>query len=155
MEDRAFFAVQESQPEKVAVEKVQKRPDVQRHPAPESLFRKRLLIRSSEQRRFYDCFPWSFVAPELLQREQCSVPVVFLNPKRNVVLFLIRLNQVVLQFLHAAGNIEMVIHQIARVYNYFAGAEHLKEIFRIISAVLDPLVAKPLPSLDINAIDVL
>ena len=78
---------------------------------------------------------------------------MFFDPERDVILLLIRFDEVMTELQYSAGDIEVVVHQIAIVDHDSVAAEQFEEIFRIISTVLDPVFPEPLASFNVNAVD--
>ena len=85
-------------------------------------------------------------------RKELRVAPVLLDEEGQVVLFSIGFDQVVAQLLHGAGDVEVVIDQIAGIDHHLVAPEHLEQVFRVVAAMPNPAIAEPLPPLDVHAV---
>src|SRR5439155_1733964 len=86
MEDRTWLSVEEAEANEIAIEKIEKRTDVERHPPPGVSSCKGALIGIAEKRRLDGRIRQD--PPQVLfPRLERGIPRMLLDPERDVVLF--------------------------------------------------------------------
>src|SRR5699024_11157653 len=134
------LAIQDPEAHEIPVEEVQKRTDIERHPPAETLEREGSQIWITEQRRL-DRAPLCLLRIRLFFCEQRGVPVVLLNPKRDIVFLGVRFDEVVTKLDHTTLHVKMMIDQVRRIERDGGAAKHLQQVLRVVPAMPNPAAA--------------
>ncbi len=129
---------------------VQKWTDVERQTRPDVLEPPRPVVGRPEDRAEAD--ERAAGGRQLLLRLQHRVAIVLGRPVRDPRLVAVVLDQIALQLLHPAGDVEVMVHQIRVVDRQRAAPEELQQVLRVVAAVLDPASAEHLAPAEVVAV---
>src|SRR5262245_16211339 len=150
MKDEAFFAVEKSQPQKIAIAEIAERPQIQRQPVPKPLLPEGALVGAAEEPsgwRGVGIGPSRLLFLCLAQR----VPVVLVNPGGDCGLVAIVFDEIATQRDRGSADDEMVIDEVVGVQTNGAPPEQPEQIFRVVPAVPNPSPAEDLTAIEIAA----
>ena len=121
VKDRALFPIQKAEPQYIPVKVIKERTEVQRHSQPRPLHPQRTLIRIAGKRGSDRVPSQPFTPLVLFGCESDGIPIVLVGPERNVILFPICFDDIVLQPGYGAWYMKVMIDKIVFVDDRTAG----------------------------------
>ncbi len=151
MEDEPLFAVEDPQPQEVAIEEVAERPQVERRPVVEPLEPEHPLVRRAQEPRLGLERRAPAPALELLAGEGLGVAQVLAEVEEDRVLLAVPLLERGAELRHRPGDVDPRV-LLERVELALRAPEELQEVLAAVPSPADPLAAEDLLAPDVEAV---